>query len=127
MKEIQNQNLLNVIKDLSVDDKIFVSLDKKKVASLEYLSYKLHSCDLLFNSFLNNNSEISNQFNLTRFLDHYSELFMSREKLFQNIVNDALGFKVVDFLENSKSQLHYSVDYKLSNLIIRKKYRGNDY
>ncbi|MDQ7096951.1 hypothetical protein REC12_25480 [Desulfosporosinus sp. PR] len=120
MEIIAAGNLLDEMKSLSADQRIFVDFPVDISNTLELFLYQIQSAEKLFNSFISNTSEVASEFNLNRFFTTYAELVRKKEGLFRNECVRLLGTQVFNFCNLPINRIRYYLDFQLKKLVITK-------
>lgn len=120
MRTVVAENLLEEIKTLTPDQRIFVDFPVKVANELELLTYQIQSAEKLFNSFMSNTSEAASEFNLNRFFTTYADLVAEKERLFRDECIRLLGTQVFGFCNLSINRIRCYLDFQLKKLVITK-------
>lgn|GEM_PF-6035498 len=121
MEIIQAENLLDEVKDLSPEQRIFVGFPENVRNRLELLSLQIKSAENLFQSYINSTSEIASELNLTKFLNLYTDLAREKDELFRDTVIKCLGTEVYSYIICPQNGLFYMLDSRVNKLVIGKR------
>lgn len=121
MENIKYDNLLETLKNLKQDEKIYLRVNDDILNVIELSTVQSNSMENLFMSYLNNTSTVYNQMNLERFLNKYAEKFKLKMKTIEDCIF-SLGEDVYNLINysifNGRKKYYYFIDFNLKRLII---------
>jgi hypothetical protein len=120
MEQIVPEKLLQTINELTGEQRLFVDFPQKVVNQLELLQLQIKSAEALFTAYLNNTSELANEFNLSEFLTFYANLANKKDFLFKDTSLHCLGTAVFNYCDDKDNKTVYYLDYGLKKLVFRK-------
>jgi len=120
MEKILAENLLDEIIRLTPEQKIFINFPNEVCDKLELLIFQIKSMENLFQSYINNTSDVANELNMEKFLNKYVDLAREKETLFKDNVLKCFGLDVYNYCTNRNNNIIYSLDFKLNKLVIIK-------
>src|SRR3712207_88151 len=100
MENIKYDNLLETLKNLKQDEKIYLRVNDDILNVIELSTVQSNSMENLFMSYLNNTSTVYNQMNLERFLNKYAEKFKLKMKTIEDCIF-SLGEDVYNLINYS--------------------------
>lgn len=125
MKKIDIMELNDEIKNLKIEENIFLDISIEDIKKSKLYGLQLMSMDNLFKSYINNTSEIANQLNLDKFLDKYKETFSNNYDIItKNILSYGKDIYVLleNTIQNGRKKYHYYIDWNIEKIIIRCNY-----
>lgn len=83
---------------------------------LNFFDLKLKSYENLFNTCITNNSQISNEFNMNRFLDEYSQLYIIREMFIKESLINIIGQENFDIMIENDIEYMFNIPLKIYHI-----------
>jgi hypothetical protein len=120
MEKIESEKLLQVITELIEDQRIFIDFPIEISNKLELLQLKINSSELLFTAYINNTSELANEFNLEKFLTFYANLTNEKDFLFKDTALSIIGTEIYNYCLEQSNRIIFFLDNDLKKLIFRK-------
>jgi hypothetical protein len=120
MEIILPENLINSLKILSEEERIFIDFPVNISNKLELLQFQIQSAEALFTSYINNTSELANEFNLEKFLTFYANLANEKDFLFKDTVLSIIGTEIYNYCADWSNGINYFLDNSIKKLVFRK-------
>ena len=107
MEKISAENLMKKIRELDVEQTVFVDFPMDKCNKLELLSFQIQSAEKLFQSFMKNTIVEAQNMNFKIFIEVYTDLVKEKEMLFRDETIKLLGIEVYNFCNIPRNRIRY--------------------
>lgn len=116
---IEPSELHQAILDLSGEERIFIDIDEDACKRITLLRNQIRSCDILFESYIGKTIDESNQLNLERFIETYTNLRMKREEETRHAVLSMIGTEAFGLV--TSNDYGFVINPEINKIIIFKR------